>query len=113
MGNMALIDNKFKLLHIGKNKQQNQRYELYDLDSDPTEQKNLFIAQPKTAERMTKLMDQFTRSLQQSIQGSDYPEGSIMPGEPKPRSWTDDPRYKPYFDEWKNRPEYRSRLNRK
>ena len=87
--------------------------ELYDLESDPIEQTNLFESQPDTAERMRTLLIQFERSMQRSIQGLDYPEKTVNAGEPQPRSWTNVPEYKPYFEQWKNRPEYKSRLKNK
>ena len=36
--------------------------------------------------------------------------GQVNPGEPTPRFWMDVSDYQPYFDEWRNRPEYTSRL---
>ncbi len=108
-GNMALIDNDFKLLYTGDKKQKKQ-YELYDLESDPTEQSNLYQSHPKIAGRMKTQMDQFAESLQRSINGADYSNGLVNPGHPQPRQWTEVPEYKPYFDDWKSRPEYKSRL---
>ncbi len=107
----AVIDNNFKLLRLGGDEQ--VRYELYDLDNDPAEQTNLYESRPGIATRMTELLDQQNHSIQQSIAGADYPEGSVNPGEPPPHSWIDDPRYVPYFDEWRDRPEYRSWLRGK
>ncbi|MGI9515656.1 MAG: sulfatase family protein, partial [Pirellulaceae bacterium] len=108
---MAVVDNNFKLLRLGGSEQ--ILYELYDLDNDPAEQINLYDMRPEIATRMQELLNQHDQSIQQSIAGADYEEGSVNPGEPPPRSWIDDPRYRPYFDEWRDRPEYRSWLRDK
>ena len=48
-----------------------------------------------------------------SVAGKDYPEGKVRAGEPESHFWRDDERYKPFFDEWKKRPEYSGWLNKK
>ena len=48
--------------------------------------------------------------VEASYQGKDYPEGHVNPAEPEPRFWTDVDDYRPYFDQWKTRWEYASRL---
>ena len=108
-GETALIDNEYKLLQLGRNKQA-KRYELYDLDQDPTESKDLYKQETATAERMTAAMTALQTSIQRSFIGADYPEKRLQPADPEPRFWTTVKGYKPYFETWRKRPEYRSRL---
>ena len=110
-GNSALLDNNYKLLLIGKGKQ--QEFELYDLATDPKESKNLYESHPAIADRMTALLKTRNESIENSLAGKDYPEGRVNAGEPEPRFWTAVDAYRPYFDAWKKRPEYASRLNGK
>ncbi|MBC8877093.1 MAG: sulfatase-like hydrolase/transferase [Planctomycetes bacterium] len=107
-GNTALIDNNYKLLHTGRRQKQ---YELYDLSVDPKEEKNLFNERTAVAKRLKTAMDRWNESLAASVAGKDYPEGTVNPGEPEPRFWMDVEAYRPYFDQWKKRPEYESRFN--
>ncbi len=109
-GNTALIDNNYKLLHIGRRQRQ---YELYDLRVDPKEENNLFSERTEVAQRLKTAMDRWNESLAVSVAGEDYPEGRVNPGEPEPRFWMDVDAYRPYFDQWKERPEYASRLKPK
>ena len=106
-GNTALIDNNYKLLHIGRRQKQ---YELYDLSVDPKEEKNLFSERTEVAQRLKTAMDRWNESLAASVAGKDYPEGTVNPGEPEPRFWMDVEAHRPYFDEWKKRPEYAPRF---
>ncbi len=110
LGRGALIDNRYKLLtqSIGKG-----TYELYDLEADPNETTNVAERQPAVLKRMRQAFEAFNRSVEASVAGRDYPEGKVNPGEPSPRFWTDMDIYRPYFDEWKDRPEYRGRLQKK
>lgn len=107
-GNSALLDNNYKLLLNGKRKKKS--FELYDLASDPKEATNLYDTQPKVAARMTSLLEARNKSIEGSLAGKDYPEGRVNDGEPEPRFWMTVDAYRPYFDEWRKRPEYASRL---
>ena len=107
-GNSALLDNNYKLLLNGKGKKKS--FELYDLDADPKESKNLYQSQPDVAARMTKQLEARNKSIKDSLAGKDYPEGCVNDGDPEPRFWMTVEAYRPYFDEWRKRPEYASRL---
>ncbi len=109
-GDSAIIDNDFKLLHVGKKQ---KKYELYDLASDPSETKNLLTERADVADKLEKQLTAWREELSESIAGKDYPEGTVLPGEPEPRQWTAVESYRPYFDAWRDRPEYRSRLKGK
>ena len=111
-GDTVLLDNNYKLLHVGKNKKDPRRYELYDLSSDPHETNNIYETSPGVAERMTKAMTEMQASIKRSFAGKDYAEGKLLPGDPEPRFWMQLDRYRPYFDEWIKRPEYENRIKR-
>jgi len=110
-GNSAILENNFKLLFNGKGKK--KTFELYDLATDPLEAKNLYESHPDLAARMTKTLEARNASIANSLAGKDYPEGRVNKGEPEPRFWMTVDAYRPYFDEWRKRPEYASRLKTK
>lgn len=114
LGNKALIDNDWKLIHLSKQKKQNQEtYELYNLAADPKEENNLFDTPGQERDRMLHFMSLSDLSIQQSIEGQDYQEKKVTPGNPEPRFWTEVEAYEPYFEQWKDRPEYESRIKAK
>ena len=112
LGKTALLDNNYKLIHVGKKKGAKQ-YELYDLTADPKEENNLYAERTEIARRLQSRMDQWLTSMTASVAGKDYPEGKLKPGDPEPRFWTDVEAYRPYFSDWQHRPEYESRLRPK
>jgi arylsulfatase A-like enzyme len=111
-GNTALIDNQYKLLHVGKKNGANQ-YELYNLRVDPREEENLYSIEPEVAQRLKAIMTAWQTSMNDSVAGKDYAAGRLIPGDPEPRFWTEVDSYRPYFNSWKSRPEYKSRLRSK
>ena len=106
----AMVDNHFKLV---TQKLGSGEYELYDLAKDPKESKNLYTARPEVAKRLTAVFEKWSQSVDASDAGKDYPEGHLTDPNPRRMFWTDLPDYEPYFDEWKKRPEYASRLKDK
>ncbi len=78
-----------------------------------TEANNIAEQQPKLAAKYRKLLTTWNESVNASVAGKDYPEGSVDPNEPKSRFWTDMDEYRPYFKAWKSRPEYANRLKKK
>ena len=114
LGNKAVVDENIKLVYTATNKKKKKSFQLFDLDADPKEKNNLLESKPELAEKMKQLMKQFDVSIENSVNGKDYPSGKLNAEEnPKSRFWTDAPEYKPYFDQWKDRPEYKSRLKPK
>lgn len=107
---LVIIDNRYKFMWVGEKK---PRYELYDLVSDPTESRNLLETEKGLAATMKQQLQEFEASLKASIEGADYPEGKVLPGEPGPTSWMTDDRYKPFLDDWRKRPEFRPWLKQK
>jgi hypothetical protein len=51
-------------------------------------------------------------SMDASFAGKDYPEGRVTPPDPEPVNWFDVPQYQPFLNEWKQRWEFQSYLNR-
>lgn len=101
-GKAAIVDNNYKLISqdISKNE-----FELYDLVNDPLETKNIAGSEKVVAKRMIEYFTEWNQSVEKSVAGNDYPEGLK---EPNGRNvdWKTLPEYKPYFEQWKVRPEY-------
>ena len=110
VGRAALIDNNMKLL---TNSMQKGAFALYDLTKDPTEQNDIAKKYPDTFNEMRQQLLKWSRGVDASAAGKDYPSGKVDAGEPEPRFWTDVDEYKPYFDQWRTRWEYSSRLNQR
>jgi arylsulfatase A-like enzyme len=109
-GRAALVDNRYKLLT------QNLAggiFELYDLEADPRESRDLYREQPEVGRRMREELIRWNESVQASVAGKDYPEGKVSATEPPSRDWTTAPEYQPYLPEWRKRPEYSSSGKRK
>jgi arylsulfatase A-like enzyme len=90
----ALIDNNYKIVmpKVGSGK-----YELYDLDKDPAESKDIYKDQPKIAAKLTKALDNFIASLEKSNTGADYPEGKLTTPDKGRVYWETSPEYEPYM----------------
>lgn len=109
--NTVWLDNEYKLIRLAR-KRDAPRYELYNLSEDPKEEHNLYDEKPKTAKQLREEMQAWVDSMNASIAGKDYPAGKVLPGDPEPRFWMDLEAYRPYFNDWENRPEYKDRLRR-
>ncbi len=105
-GKGALVDNNYKLVatDISKN-----NFELYDLGKDPNETKNIIDGESGVAKQMIKIFLKWSNSVDNSDAGKDYPNGFSEPNGYNV-SWVTLPEYKPYFPQWKNRPEYKEIL---
>ena len=109
-GKAAWVDNRYKLLTT---KLSRGVFELYDLESDPAESKDIASEHPDITKRMTEQLLTWSLSVDASAAGKDYPSGKVNADEPQPRFWTEVDEYKPYFAQWKDRWEYASRLKPK
>ena len=111
-GRSALIDNDYKILSFSKNPKGKKpaRVELYNLAKDAAESNNLINQEPEIAKKMKSRMRRSVKSIEASVKGSDYPEGKVNSPQPPRIFWTEVDAYKPYFDQWRKRPEYKSRL---
>ena len=109
-GNTVVLDNDLKLIRSTRRGSGKQSYELYDLAADPKESNNILASRKADGQRLKDLMSKWDKSLAASVAGQDYPAGKVNPGEPEPRFWMTVKGYQPYFEAWKKRPEYASRL---
>lgn len=105
----AIIENNLKLL-LPKN---SKKFELYDLKNDPQETTNLIGQIEELAPQLETQFLNWQKSMESSVAGSDYPERKVLAENPDPRFWTEVEAYRAYFDDWRDRPEYRSRLKGK
>lgn len=108
-GRAAWIDNEYKLVTLNV---EEEKYELYNLKTDPQEKNDLFDKDPELASRMVEAFKKWNRSVEESIAGKDYPGGLLSP-DPPSRPWMDAPEYAPYLDRFKVRPEYKNYLKSK
>ncbi len=99
----AWIDNRWKLVLP---KYPEGAAELYDLETDPAETRDLSREQPAAAERMKLELRRWLASVEASFEGRDYPEGRITRPDPPRTRWTDSPLYQPYLEQWRERWEY-------
>lgn len=102
-GRTAMVDNRYKLLTESREK---GVFELYDLEADPRESKDISAEQPAIAQRMREALLKWNASVDASFAGKDYPEGHVLASEPKTRDWMTSPEYAPYMTELRKRPEY-------
>jgi hypothetical protein len=107
-GRVALIDNNYKLLSLDVDK---GVFELYDLKNDPNETRNLIDEEVGVAKRMIEEFTNWNKSVEASIIGRDYPGGLNEPNGYRV-FWNTLPEYEPYFEQWRNRPEYKSILKK-
>ena len=103
----ALIYNQYKLVKPNAN---SDDLELYDLKKDPTESDNIIDRSPDVASKMQDAWAGWNKSVDGSVLGLDYPEKKVVPADPGPRNWEQLDLYKPWFAEWKDRPEYKGRI---
>ncbi len=106
-GKGAWLDNNYKLVVEDVEK---GVYTLYDLESDPAESKDVFDALPRVAKRLKAAFESWNETVNASDVGRDYHERVLTDPNPRRVFWTEIPEYEPYFDDWKKRPEYESRL---
>jgi arylsulfatase A-like enzyme len=113
-GRAAVIDNDWKIISLTADakKKKRPRVELYNLVKDVDESDNLMQNQPNLVKRMSALLGKAKASVAASVDGKDYPEGKVNQPQPPRIFWTEVDAYKPYFKDWKNRPEYKSRLKK-
>lgn len=109
-GRMALIDNEWKI--ISRPGEHGRKLELFNLSKDQSESDNLFRPKHPQLIRLRGALVEFRQSIDNSVRGKDYGEGRVL-SQPPRMFWTEVEEYKKYFSNWKNRPEYSSRLRNK
>ncbi|MCZ6635394.1 MAG: sulfatase-like hydrolase/transferase [bacterium] len=106
-GRGALIDNDFKIILEDV---YGDEVQLYNLAEDANETTNLAEDQPEVADRMKKILVEWSRTVDASNEGRDYSEGKITIPNPPRRDWIEDTSYAPYLEQLKERPEYKDRI---
>lgn len=106
----ALIDDRYKLLTDSINQ---DKFQLYDLIADSRESRDLSAEQPEIFARMKRQLLGWNASVDASFAGRDYPEGKVSTPDAEPMNWRDTPKYQPFLDDWKQRWEFRTYLNRR
>jgi len=101
----AWIDNRFKLLMPDHAV---DKFELYDLEADPAESRDLSAELPEVFARLRTALVAWNASVAASIAGHDYPEGKVSATEPPSREWSTSPEYRPYMSELRKRPEFQN-----
>lgn len=109
-GKGAWVDNDYKLLST---KLSSGKFELYNLWSDPNETQDLAKKHPTLFANMKSDYLLWSKSVDASDAGKDYPSGKVNEDEPQPRFWWDDPMYEPYLEQFAQRWEYKSRLEKR
>ncbi|MEL6104438.1 MAG: sulfatase-like hydrolase/transferase [Planctomycetota bacterium] len=105
----ALVDGDWKLL----TNQYPTNWELYHLAEDTGESINLAERHPEIADRMRAKLTSWYASVERSVEGKDYPEGSVAADHPDPAFWVDTPSYQPYLNQWRERWEYKSWIEKR
>jgi arylsulfatase A-like enzyme len=101
----ALVDGRYKLLTSNL---AGGRFELYDLETDVRESRDLSSEEPQRFEQMKQELVAWNATVEASFAGKDYPEGHVAPPDPEPQFWYETPAYQPYVSDWKDRWEFRS-----
>ena len=110
-GRNAVIDNDWKILSL-PNKRTGTKLEVYNLNEDLAEEKNLIESKSAPIGKLKKLLEDTETSIEASKQGKDYPEGVVKEPQPPRMFWRDHESYRKYFSEWKERREYQGQLKK-
>lgn len=105
----AWLDGRYKL--VTKDRESGS-FELYDLQADPHEQRDLASEQPQRLAELREAFLAWNESVERSFAGSDYPEGRVQPADPAPRHWYEAEEYQPNLPAWRDRWEVKSYLER-
>lgn len=105
----ALVDNEYKLVVTSIEK---QTFQLFDLEKDKTESTDISAVYPKKAKAMKTKFMRWYKSVEQSVNGLDYPEREVDKNEPISHFWKDNPKYEEFLKEHGNRPEYSGKFRK-
>jgi arylsulfatase A-like enzyme len=105
----AYLDGRYKLVTADHQKSVS---ELYDIESDPNETKDLATEKPDVLAAMQRKFDVWNASVQASLQGADYPGGKVDPPDPESVNWFETERYRPYLAEWSDYWAYQTYFDR-
>lgn len=104
----AFIDHDFKLY---SDSVERGEFELFHLGTKKRERKDVSSEFPEEKKRLVAQFLAWNKSVDASVEGKDYKEGKLLPQPPR-IFWTEVEAYRPFFKEWKERPEYRGRLQK-
>ncbi len=76
---------------------QKQAFEVYNLENDDEETRNIYHADDPSSQELRTLYLDWKASLDASRSGKDYPEGHVAASQPARRFWKDDPAYLPFL----------------
>lgn len=107
-GKGALIDNRYKVV---SGNLASGTCELFDLEADPKESRDITGAEPAVAARLRRQLLDWNASVEASVAGKDYPEGKVSPADPEPVFWYHTSGYERYLPEWRKRWEYATATN--
>jgi arylsulfatase A-like enzyme len=105
----ALIDNDYKIVGYFDRKTQRRDFQLYNLKKDPAESIDLAHEMPEKLKEMVGALAKIEKSVVASEKGADYPEPPRIKTI-RPPNWVDHPHYRPYFDDFVKRQEYRGQI---
>ena len=105
----ALIDNHLKVVTQDIEKGE---FEMFDLEAEHSEKTDVSEKFPEDKKRLMAAYQKWTESAEESIAGKDYESGEVDSNQPPRIFWTEIEGYKPYFDEFENRPEYQSSIKK-
>lgn len=103
----AQVHGRYKIL---TNNVSGDRFELYDLASDPSESEDLSSEQPDRLAELKRQLLAWNSTVDASFGGQDYPERRVEPADPPSIAWHESPLYEPFLPEWRDRWEFRSTL---
>jgi arylsulfatase A-like enzyme len=106
----ALVDNRYKLITDDLRK---GRFQLYDLEADPQESRDLSGEQSARFERMKQELLAWNESVEASFKGKDYLENKVLPPDPEPQLWYEIPAYQQYLSQWEKRWEFKSYIEQR
>ncbi len=101
----AMIDNDYKILT--RNLKRGE-FELYNLQADASETKDLSSVEPDRFAKMKASLLEWNDSVEASFNGQDYPEGKVSPPDPESMFWYDHPSYASHLIEWRERWEFKA-----
>lgn len=106
----AVVDRDWKVLTRNYAKGE---FELYNLAEDVAETTDVGAKHPQRLESLKHQLQSWLASTDASEAGRDYPQGNVDPDHPQPMFWVDREDYQSHLNDWKDRWEYKSWIQRR
>lgn len=87
-------------------------FELYDLENDPGETRNMAITKPEVYANLKEQFLSWNAGVQASFEGKDYAGGKVVPPDPEPVNWFEAVPYKPWLTQWSDYWAYQAYFDR-